>query len=127
MPSTTTRFAIPKPDAGDPFADGDDVMRAMADRIDYCLGENGDNTITPSAANTKTTKTIAFARTYKTAPRVLVCEGQDGAVMSHAPGAVSIWVEDVTTTDFTVGIQRTNTNATPFTYMVRPKNTDVTP
>lgn len=70
MSSTTDKFAIPKPTGTDPVADGDNIMRLMADRIDYMLGESGENTITPSAANVKTTKVIAFGRTYKTPPQI---------------------------------------------------------
>lgn len=127
--STTTSFAaVPKPQSGDPVSDGDDIMRAMADRLDYLFGESGDDTITPSAANTKTTKVINFGRTYKTPPRVVVCPGKDGSVSNFSSTVtLTIWVDDVTTTGFTVAINASNTSSRDFTWIAKPKRTDVTP
>lgn len=127
MPSATSRFSIPKPSGTDPVADGDDTMRAMADRIDYCLGETIDDSITPSAANTKTTKVVNFGRTYKSPPRCLVSFGGDNAVISIAPGGATVWVDDVSTTTVTIALQSTGTGNRPVTILVRPKSTDVTP
>lgn len=126
--STQTAFmAIPKPQSGDPFSDGDDIMRAIADRVDYLLGETIDDSITPSAANTKTTKVIAFGRTYKTPPRCVVSFGGDNAVISIAPGGATVWIDDVSTTQVTIALQSTGTGNRPVTILVRPKRTDVTP
>ena len=127
MPGSTTRFAIPKPSGTDPVADGDDTMRALADRVDYCLGENGEDSITPSAANTKTTKTINFGRTYKSPPRVVVGLGGDNYSVSIGAGALTLWVDDVTNSSFTLAINAASTLARQVTWMARPKNTDVTP
>lgn len=127
MSSTTDRFAIPKPTGTDPVADGDNIMRLMADRIDYLLGESGDSTITPSAANTKTTKIIAFGRTFKTPPRVLLSAGRDGFNNTITQGVMQLWVDDVTLNDFTVGVIANNTTAREFTWNARPNRTDVTP
>lgn len=127
MTTTTARFGIIKPAGTDPVKSGDDHIRAAMDRIDYMLGESGDNTITPSAANTKTTKVIAFSRQYKTPPRVLVCLGRDAAVVNIGAGVVSLWVDDVTVDNFTVAINRTTTAVTDLTWTARPNATDVTP
>ncbi len=127
MTANTAKFGLPYLTPADVARDIDNASQALAERVDYCLGETGENSITPAAANTKTTKVIAFSRTYKTPPRVVVGEGGDNASFSHGPGVVALWVDDVSTTDFTVACQRTNTTAIPFTYIVRPKSTDVTP
>ncbi len=126
MSTLTSRFKLKKPAATDPVAELDELLRETLDRIDYCYGESGDNTITPSAANTKTTKVIAFGRTYDTPPRVVVSLGRDAYVANISAGAVALWVDDVTTTDFTVGVNAGNTTAREFTWMARPKNTDNT-
>ncbi len=126
MTSLTNRFSLKKPSSGDPVADLDQVLRETLDRIDYLLGETGDNTITPSAANTKTTKVINFARTYDTPPRVLLSLGRDAFVGTNTAGVLTLWVDDVTTTTVTVGIHAANTTTREFTWLARPKNTDAT-
>lgn len=127
MPTTTGFMSIPQPASGDPFADGDDIMRAIADRVDYLLGESGDNTITPSAASTKTTKVIPFGRTYKTPPRVVLSPGRDNYSATIGQGTMSLWIDDVSTTTFTVGIRANSVGTEAFTWMARPNRTDVTP
>lgn len=127
MSSSTAFMSIPKPDGTDAFADGDDIMRAIAERVDYLLGESGETTIAPSSASTKFTKVIAFGRTYKTPPRVLLSLGGDGYTVNIAGGALALWVDDVSTTDVTIAINSTATTQRTVTYLVRPKRTDVTP
>lgn len=126
MTSLTSRFNLKKPSATDPVADLDQVLRETLDRIDYLLGESNDNTITPSAANVKTTKVINFARTYDTPPRVLLSPGRDGFANVITQGVMQLWVDDVTTTTFTVGVIANNTTIREFTWQARPKNTDAT-
>lgn len=128
MSATTTKFALI-------YATGGDVvktvlkttLKTLAERVDYMLGESGENSITPSAANTKTTKVINLSRTYTTPPRVVISFGGDAAVISIAPGGATMWVDDVSTTTFTVAIQSTGIGARPFTYIVRPASGDATP
>lgn len=127
MSGTTSRFALL-------YATGGDVvktvlkttLKTLAERVDYMLGESGDNTITPSAANTKTTKVINFARTYDTPPRVLLSPGRDGFANTITQGVMQLWVDDVTATSFTVGVIANNVTAREFTWTARPKNTDAT-
>lgn len=126
MSTLTSKFLLKKPAAGDPVADLDELLRETFDRIDYLMGETFDNTITPSAANTKTTKTIAFGRTYSTAPRCMVCFGRDGFNNNITPGVAQIWIDDVTTTDVTIGVNANNTTVREFTFWVRPKQGDAT-
>lgn len=126
MTSLTSHFNLKKPSATDPVADLDQVLRETLDRISYLLGETNDNTITPSAANTKTTKVINFARTYDTPPRVLLSPGRDNFANTITQGVMQLWVDDVTTTTFTVGVIANNTTTREFTWMARPKNTDAT-
>lgn len=127
MTALTDLYDFLKPTGSDPVADGDDTIRTALDRIDYMLGETGDNTITPSAANTKTTKVINFARTYKTPPRCMVSLGRDAFVGNVTAGALSIWVDDVSTTQITIAVNRQTTSVTEFTWTARPNPTDVTP
>lgn len=126
--STTTAFAaVPQPAAGDAFADGDDIMRAMAARLDYLFGESGEDTIQPTAANTKFTKVINFGRTYKTPPRVVVGLGGDNYNAGIGAGVVTLYVDDVTTTTVTIAILSTSTASRQLTWIAKPKRTDVTP
>lgn len=105
----------------------DDWSEQLAERLDYLFGESGDNTITPSAASTKTTKVIPFGRTYATPPRVVHSMGRDAMGGTIGAGAVSLWVDDVTTTDFTIAIHATSTVTREFTWIAKPKRTDATP
>lgn len=127
MTTTTPFMGLTKPEGTDPVRQGDDAMRALADRVDYLLGESGDNNITPSAANTKTTKVIAFGRTYSTPPRVVVGFGRDGFANNITAGVATVWVDDVSTTDVTIGVNANNTTVREFTWIARPKRTDATP
>lgn len=124
MPSDTTFYAIAKPDDIDPLADIGLTLREAIDRIDYMLGESGEDSILPSAANTKTTKTISFGRTYSTPPRVLLSLGGDNNNVNMSPGILTLWVDDVTASGFTVAIQRTSAVAAAFTWQAKPKRTD---
>lgn len=126
MSTLTNRFKLKKPAASDAVAALDELLRETLDRLDYVLGEADDNTITPSAANTKTTKVIAFARTYDTPPRVLLSPGRDGFANTITQGVMQLWVDDVTTTTFTVGVIANNTTVREFTWQARPKPTDAT-
>lgn len=62
MTTTTTRYAIVKPAGTDPVRDGDDIMRAAFDRVDYLLGEAGE-WASPSTAGT-TSATVNLTRAY---------------------------------------------------------------
>lgn len=127
MSGTTAKFGLI-------YATGGDVvktvlkttLKTLVERLDYMLGETFDSTITPSAAGTKTTKTIAFGRTYSTPPRCLVCLGRVAFANNISAGAVTIWIDDVTTTGVVIGVNATNTTVREFTVIVRPKQGDAT-
>lgn len=129
MPASSTFFAVPYAIATDAVQTVlAVVIKSLADRIDYLLGETGDDSITPSAANTKTTKAIAFAREYKTPPRVVLSPGKDNSISNFASTVtLTMWVDDVSATGFTVAINASNTSGRDFTWHARPKRTDVTP
>lgn len=127
MPGATAKYAVPYPLPADPVADGDDRIKALAERVDYLLGEAGATTITPPAVSTKHTKVVAFSRTYKTPPKVLISLGEQGLIATYGAGSVSIWVDDITTTGFTLGIHATNTAQRSVSWNARPNATDVTP
>lgn len=127
MTTETSFHGIPAPDGTDPVKNGDDAMRALAERVDYLLGEAGETSITPSAATTKTTKTINFGRTYKNPPRVVISFGHSTSGAAVANGAASIWVESVSTTQLVIGIYAANTNSRDLTWIAKPRRGDVTP
>lgn len=116
MSSATAKYAIPYPTAGDALANGDDTIKALAERVDILMGEAGSDSITPSAANTTTTKRINFSRTYPTIPTVVAGVGST----TVAPGTLSLWVAAIDTSGFTVLVQRTSTTAVPFMWVARP-------
>jgi hypothetical protein len=70
---------------------------------------------------------IPFGRTYNTPPRVVVSLGRVGTVATYGMGTVSVWVDTVTTTNFTLAIHASNTNVREVTWHAKPKRTDVTP
>lgn len=90
MTTPTTRYAIGKPAGTDPVRDGDDVMRAAFDRIDYLLGESGE-WASPATAGT-TSQVVNLTRAYP--------NGFDVSVSlrnSTTAGGVEIWARQSTT------------------------------
>lgn len=108
MPGSTTPDAIPYMLATDEVAQFDEHSLSLATRLQalFAAIQGGNDTITPSAASTNTTKTITFPTPYATGktPRVVVCLGE--AVNA---GGCSIWVTGITNTQFTLGIHSVNT------------------
>lgn len=70
--------------------------------------DSGRETIVPSAANTPTSKTITFGKTFIAAPNVVV------TTESTVPGTIvtGVGVTDITTTGCKLWVTRTNTTQT---------------
>lgn len=127
MTSYTGMFGLPRIEDIDAVSDYAALATELADRLDYMLGEGGEDSVTIVAANTKTTKVINFGRTYTTPPRVVLTIGGDAYLANPAIGSHIFWVEDVSTTGFTVGCTSTAVTPRPFTWHAKPKRTDATP
>lgn len=63
MTTTTPKYALPYPDPNDPVANGDDTVKALAQRADLVLGESGSVGIT-IVANGTTGVPLVFSRNY---------------------------------------------------------------
>lgn len=68
--------------------------------------QHGSATVTPSAANTPTGKTVKFSKSFSGTPDVVA------SASSSAPGTTVLGVSTngATTTEFTMWVTRTNTN-----------------
>jgi hypothetical protein len=115
MAGTTTKHALPYPTGGDQVNAGDNKIQELAERVDVVVGEAGTDSITPSAANTTTSKRINYSRTYPSVPVPFVTVGNT----TQAPGTLSIWTGSADASGFTVFVQRTGTTAVPFNWMCR--------
>lgn len=75
--------------------------------------DSGVTSITPSGINVATTLGVVFNKTFATAPRVIlqVNTGVSGT------GTVFTWPSAVTTTGFTLNINRSNTTATSVSWL----------
>lgn len=71
----------------------------------------GADSVTPTAANTATGKTITFDAAFEAPPRILATP------QTANPGAVRLSVDNVTETGFTAWITRTDTTETAFTWL----------
>lgn len=110
MSTTTTRYAIPKPSADDAFADGDDIMRAMADRLDLLLGETGEVVITPTAVDTVQSVRVNYARSYAAlAPMVPKVVGLFVNENRTVSGVVNLWSSGEDATGFTLNYRAATT------------------
>lgn len=64
MSSSTAKFAIPYPVAGDPVNQEPVVFAAQSQRLDLLLGEGNTYNIASVAANTVHSQVVALGRTY---------------------------------------------------------------
>lgn len=71
----------------------------------------GADSVTPTAANTATGKTVTFDAAFEAPPRILATP------QTANPGAVRLSVDNVTKAGFTVWITRTDTTETAFTWL----------
>jgi hypothetical protein len=110
MTATTAKYLLPYPVGTDPVKDGENTIQALATLVDLLLGETGTDSITPSAANTTTTKRVNYARSYAalpSAPRAFL--NFDAAI--NSTDAVFIWVSGEDATGFTLNIKSQSTTA----------------
>lgn len=116
--SATTTLGFPYPTPGDKLEQGDDIIKALAQYLNDKVGlvKSGQDSITPSAANTTTSKVIVFPVAFPAgAPLPAVVVTPNGTVA--APGTLSMWVSAVALDRFTVNVQRTSVVAVPFQWM----------
>lgn len=118
MPGTTgLPHDIPYMLAADDLAGLDEFTLNLATRLASLFDQRqaGNANITPSAANTNTTKRIDFAHPYTTVPKVVVSMREP-----HANGVVSIWAVNADTDGFTLGVNATTTVTRDVTWMAIP-------
>lgn len=70
MASQTAYYDLPYPVDSDPVRDGNEAIQALAERLDYLLGECGD--FTSAAASGTSTQTVNLTRAYPGGFKVLV-------------------------------------------------------
>lgn len=63
MPGATAKYGLPYPVSTDALSDGDDRIKALAERLDLLIGESGAQAIT-LAANTNNTVRVNYSRSY---------------------------------------------------------------
>lgn len=104
----TTSDSIPYMTPTDPLSGLDEHSIQLATRLQALedMKQGGATNITPSAANTPTTKRVDFpeAVTVSGTPKVVVCLGE-----SAGPAQVALWVTAIDSTGFTLGINATTT------------------
>lgn len=109
MASTTSKYAIPKTDDFDNMSGWPLRQRQAMDRIDLLLGESGTDDITPSAANTTTTKRVNYSRSY-------------GALAPLVPSPFVVVNSSIASTDI-VNVWSSAPDATGFTLNIRASST----
>lgn len=119
MGGTTAQDAIPYMTATDALAGLDEFTLSLATRLQALenMRQGGEASITPSAANTATTKRITFPESIPGGgtPKVVVCLAENAGA-----GAVTLWVTGIDATGFTLGINSTNTTARAVKWMAIP-------
>lgn len=116
MPNTA-KYTIPYSAGSDAAASIDTTMQALAERVDFLLGEGGSESITPSAIDTTTTKRVNYSRTYAPAvPRVLVTVNENRTTAQ----VVNVWTSGEDATGFTLNIRASSTGARVCRWEARP-------
>ena len=103
---------VTRANGGDEFVTSDPVTHGS--RTGKCLFSNGlliqwgETSVTPTAANTPTSKTVSFSTTYTDNPIVMV------TMLSTAPGTsvTGVAAGNISTTSFNAYVTRTNTTST---------------
>lgn len=120
MPNDTTKYAIPWPEPSDPVTDGDDTMRALAERVDFLLGEsNLHGPFGSSPADAVYTQRINYSRSYAPlVPRVqlTMTDGLGGATTR----SWTLWVTGEDSTGFTLNWRANTTVTTSVRWTARP-------
>jgi len=94
---------------------GDKATAAAQDNLcsNEMLNDSGSSTITPSDANVTTSLAMTFNKTFPSAPRV-ICQFTTGI---SSTATCFVWPTSVTTTGFTLNINRSTTTATSVTWL----------
>lgn len=104
MPDFTAKHLLTYPLPGDTLATADDVMKALATRLDLLLGEHAALVVNVAAANTNQTQRVNYERSYAAAEAVPVAMVWLGAAPGAA-GNVAVWSSGHDATGFTLGIR----------------------
>lgn len=116
MSGATAKYALPYPTGPDPFADGDEKIKALAERVDLMLGQHGQVNLAPSGSDVVTSANVVYGRTYPTAPRVICAPAS--AVGSAT--TVFVWPTNETTTGCTINMRASNASSRNVNWMARP-------
>lgn len=118
MTSSTPKYAIPYSTGTDGLDTVDDTMKALAERVDLMIGEAGDTSITPSAADTNTSVRVNYSRSYAAAgvPKVLCAVNESRAVAT----TVWVWSSAEDATGFTLNIRASSTATRSVRWVARP-------
>lgn len=107
MTSTTPSFAIPYPDPTDPVANGDDTIKALAERLDKLLPFRYDQVVTIPSGTAVGVATLNFGRTYSAAPSVVATPCNVGSSLNN----FIVNIDQISTTSCRVVVRHfTNTN-----------------
>lgn len=116
MPGATTKYAVPYPSPGDAISDGDDRIKALAERVDLLLGEQGSQAVTVVTGGTAVDVVVAYARTYAPlVPVVMVTP-----LSSTTPGVLSWNVLTSSSTGFTLRVNRSSPGTATMAWSARP-------
>jgi hypothetical protein len=121
MSSLSDRFDIPMPDGTDDVRDGDDIIRALVDRIDLLLGESGEHLF--AAASGSRTTVVNLSRPYPDGFQV-----HTSLVVATNAGTVETWATGESGTGgpggvgtFTLGINTSSSLARTVAFRIVPK------
>jgi hypothetical protein len=100
MPASTPVYALPYPLNTDPVTNGDDTIKALAERVEALMRDRSQaGTVSMSwASNTITTLAVTFPRGFASTPRVFTN-------ITSGDGSVARWgsrCSAVTTSGFTM-------------------------
>jgi H-type lectin domain. len=106
----TTAKGLPYPEPGDPVADGDDAIKALAEAVDDKAGMvSGSVNVTATAAATATAAVVFPVGAFTAAPKVLVTS------VNAISGSQTAWytmANSVTSTGFNAVIAHRDGTAT---------------
>lgn len=116
MAGSTAKYALPYPTGVDDVADGDEKIKALAERVDLMLGQHGQVNLAPSGSDVVTSANVVYGRTYPTVPRVFLS-------LASAVGTattVFVWSTNETTTGCTINMRASNASSRTVNWMARP-------
>lgn len=92
------------------MANGDDAIKALADQLELLLGEFGQDTITPSAVDTTTTKRVNYARSYAALAPLLPRTFVQIDAQTASGTTTHLWVSLEDSTGFTLNVRSSTTS-----------------